>query len=191
MFHVLWDERQCDDYEWLINKIEMELNFIPERPYHWFLFYPMRHHTKKHDNYLSAAEYNALMTEIENNFTRCDKEAFTALLRVYMADKDITAPELYNAALVEKSYFYQILRGDHVPSRDAAIRIILALYLDIEEATKLMNTLGYSFFGKNRRDIIITACIEHGAGLYITELLLNKYGESSLCNKSILHDKEF
>jgi hypothetical protein len=166
----------------LIKKIETKLSgYVSLFDFDYTLCYP-----DEHKPHLSGSELTALMGAIEEQFKHSDGQAFTTLLNAFMSDKKIKARNLYTAALVEKSYFYQIRGGKHAPARDTVIRLALALKLNTEETLKLLQTLGYGFFEKSRRDIIIMACVEHRAGVYTAEVLLAKYGEFSLCNKVIL-----
>jgi hypothetical protein len=166
--------------ERLIRVLDLRLDKLAGSPAAVILLYP-----GESESPLSGSEFRALIDAVEHQFETSDGKAFTTLLRAYMTVKKTRARDLYSAALIEKSYFYQILSGKHIPARDTVIRIALGLKISLEESRKLLQALGYCFFEKNRRDIIIMTCIENQAGLYVTEMLLDRYGEISLCKKTV------
>ena len=163
----------------LIKIIDAKLGCLPENPFgtDFIFFYPTDRETSLPDD-----ELMSLTTTIEHELEYCDGKAFTALLQAHMKARGITARALYTAALVEKSYFYQLLNGTHLPSRDLAIRLCFGLKLSLAESGELLQSIGYVFYKRSRRDIVITECLKHRASLYTVETLLDRYGEVPLCN---------
>lgn len=82
---------------------------------------------------------------------------------------------------IERSYYYQIMKGTKHPSRDKVIRLILGGGLSLKEATRALELSGNApLYPKSRRDIIITVAINQSASVVDTNLLLDKYGEKPL-----------
>ena len=168
----------------LIKTIDSKLSHLLPKPFgsDFIFFNPDGFETNLPDSGLKA-----LTTAIEHEFENCDGDTFAVLLQAHMKARNITARSFYTAALVEKSYFYQLLSGKHLPSRDLAIRLCFGLKLSLAESRELLQSIGYVFYERNRRDIVIIECLKHRTGLYIAELLLDRYGEISLCNRPAKH----
>lgn len=82
---------------------------------------------------------------------------------------------------IERSYYYQIMKGTKHPSRDKVLRLILGAGLSLKEATRALELSGNApLYPKSRRDIILTVAINQGASVVDTNLLLDKYGEKPL-----------
>lgn len=97
------------------------------------------------------------------------------------AVKAIGSVELIHRSSLERSYYYQIMKGTRKPGRDKVIRLCLAAGLNLRETTRALELSGNAtLYPKRRRDIILTVAINQKAGVINTNLLLDKYGESPL-----------
>lgn len=97
------------------------------------------------------------------------------------AVKAIGSVELIHKSSLERSYYYQIMKGTRKPGRDKVIRLCLAAGLNLRETTRALELSGNAtLYPKRRRDIILTVAINQKAGVINTNLLLDKYGESPL-----------
>lgn len=97
------------------------------------------------------------------------------------AVKSIDSVELIRRSSLERSYYYQIMKGTRKPGRDKVIRLCLAAGLSLHETTRALELSGNAtLYPKRRRDIILTVAINQKAGVINTNLLLDKYGESPL-----------
>ena len=95
--------------------------------------------------------------------------------------KAIGSVELIHRSSLERSYYYQIMKGTRKPGRDKVIRLCLAAGLNLRETTRALELSGNAtLYPKRRRDIILTVAINQKAGVINTNLLLDKYGESPL-----------
>ena len=93
----------------------------------------------------------------------------------------LTAPEIYHAADVDKSFYSQIMNHRKKPGRDTALRLCLGAGLSLKETTRALEILGHApLYARNRRDIIISVAINHHATLNELNLLLEKYREKIL-----------
>ena len=82
---------------------------------------------------------------------------------------------------IEKSYYYQIMKGSRNPGRDKVIRLCIAAGLTNRETTRTLELSGNApLYPKNRRDIIITVGINQHASVDDINLLLDKYKEEPL-----------
>ena len=118
----------------------------------------MKHH-KVTDSYKSFVEY------------------FKSLSNV----KKLSDSELIKLSGVEKSYYYQIMKGTRNPSRDKVLRLCIGAGLTTEETTRALELNECAIlYPMNKRDIIISVAINQHASVMDTNLLLDKYGEKPL-----------
>lgn len=89
--------------------------------------------------------------------------------------------ELIQSSGLERSYYYQMMKGTRSPGRDKVLRLCLAAGLDLKETTRALELSGNAvLYPRSRRDIILTVAINQKAGVIDANLLLNKYGEEPL-----------
>lgn len=89
--------------------------------------------------------------------------------------------ELIQKSGLERSYFYQVMKGTRSPGRDKVLRLCFAAGLTLRETTRALELSGNApLYPKNRRDIIITVAINQSASVDDANLLLYKYGEEPL-----------
>ena len=82
---------------------------------------------------------------------------------------------------LERSYFYQVMKGTRSPGRDKVLRLCLAAGLNLRETTRALELSGNAvLYARNRRDIILTVAINQMADVDDTNLLLFRYGEKPL-----------
>ena len=82
---------------------------------------------------------------------------------------------------LERSYFYQVMKGTRSPGRDKVLRLCLAAGLNLKETTRALELSGNAvLYPRRRRDIILTVAINQMADVDDTNLLLYKYGERPL-----------
>ena len=113
----------------------------------------------------------------EGDEERTFVEFFQSLDKV----KQMTNAELIRNSDLEKSYFYQIMKGNRVPSRDKAIRLCLGAGLNLDEASQaLILNENASLYLKKKRDRILAFALEKGLSVTETNLLLDEEGESPL-----------
>ena len=106
---------------------------------------------------------------------------FIDYLRSIIEAKKITDSELITKSGIEKSYYYQIMKGSRNPGRDKVIRLCIAAGLTNRETTRTLELSGNApLYPKNRRDIIITVGINQHASVDDINLLLDKYKEEPL-----------
>ena len=106
---------------------------------------------------------------------------FTEYFRSLQKVQNTESSELIQKSGLERSYYYQVMKGSRSPSRDKVLRLCIAAGLDLRETTRALELSGNAtLYPKNRRDIILTVAINQSASVDDTNLLLFKYGEDPL-----------
>ena len=74
----------------------------------------------------------------------------------YIREKDLTEPEVYKAAQIDRRLFSKIISNkDYKPSKDTVLAFIFALRLTLGEGKDLLERAGYTLSHSIRRDIIL------------------------------------
>lgn len=106
---------------------------------------------------------------------------FPDFFRSLPAYSQMESGELITRSGLERSYFYQVMKGTRSPGRDKVLRLCLAAGLSLKETTRALELSGNAvLYPRSRRDIILTVAINQKAGVIDANLLLNKYGEEPL-----------
>lgn len=103
------------------------------------------------------------------------KEDFSIYLKRLIIEKNFKTIEVINQSYIEKSYFYQILKGSKNPSRDKTLQIALSMNLDKEEALKLLHIAGYGLSHEVKRDFIILYCMKNKLDTFKTNDILSEF----------------
>lgn len=78
-------------------------------------------------------------------------------------------------------YFYDIINGRKMPTKDKVVRLSLAMNLTLEECQKALKISGRSaLYPRVRRDSIIIYALENQLTIFRCDELLKKYGEECL-----------
>jgi transcriptional regulator with XRE-family HTH domain len=106
---------------------------------------------------------------------------FAEYFRSLPAAHSMDSAELIRRSGLERSYFYQVMKGKRNPGRDKVLRLCLGAGLSLKETTRALELSGNAvLYPRKRRDIILTLAINQKAGVDDTNLLLFKYGEDPL-----------
>jgi hypothetical protein len=105
-------------------------------------------------------------------------EYFMSLEKV----KQMREADLVKASGIERSYCYQLLNGTRPnPGRDKIIRLCLAAKLSVKESCRALKVADEAvLYARNRRDAIITYCIQNGLSAEETNILLDHFSEKPL-----------
>ena len=88
-------------------------------------------------------------------------ETFSQMLLRLMKEHNMTAPELYNEACVDRKLFSKIKNNDNYqPKKYIAVSFALALQLSLVDTKKLLESAGYALSRSNFKDLVIASCIE-------------------------------
>ena len=95
--------------------------------------------------------------------------------------KEMDRGELIRNSGLERSYFYQVMKGTRSSGRDKVLRLCLAAGLNLRQTTRALELSGNAaLYARNRRDIILTVAVNQMADVDDTNLLLFRYGERPL-----------
>ena len=95
--------------------------------------------------------------------------------------KEMDRGELIRNSGLERSYFYQVMKGTRSPGRDKVLRLCLAAGLNLRQTKRALELSGNAaLYARNRRDIILTVAVNQMADVDDTNLLLFRYGERPL-----------
>lgn len=89
--------------------------------------------------------------------------------------------DVVNKADISYIYFYEILQGKKIPSKDKIVRIALALDMSLEECQQALTFCNQSrLYPRIKRDSCIIYAIEHKYNVLQLQDLLIKTGEPEL-----------
>lgn len=89
--------------------------------------------------------------------------------------------DIINKADLSYCYFYDIINGRKIPSKDKIIRIALAMKLDIDDCQEALRISGKSaLYPRIRRDSVLIYAINKGYSVYEANDLLAEHGEELL-----------
>ena len=121
------------------------------------------------DNYFSDNEDSFVNEDI--------KEFWENLIEKNARSKS----NIINKADVNYCYFYDIINGRKMPTKDKVIRLALAMKLNLDECQKALKLSGRSaLYPRLRRDSILIYAIENKLTIFRCDELLEKYGEECL-----------
>ncbi|MCQ2604404.1 MAG: hypothetical protein MJ215_05110 [Spirochaetia bacterium] len=90
--------------------------------------------------------------------------SFVERLLYYIDKKNMTNPQVYNAAGIKPDCFSKIISGKTKRAeKNNVISLIFALKLDLEEAEDLLESAQYRLLDDNQSDIIIKFCLEENS----------------------------
>lgn len=125
---------------------------------------------------------DALRRNGDTSIPLCTNLTFVEKLIQYMDEKKLDNPEVYKKANVDRRLFSKMLSNPkYNPSKDTAIALVLALKLNLENATDMLERAGYALSHSDKRDIIIEYFISEGIyDLYNINVFLYLMNEKPL-----------
>ena len=89
-------------------------------------------------------------------------ETFREMLLRLMNERDMSAPEVYTQACMDRKLFSKILSSDdYQPRKYTVVRLALALDLSLDETNEFMNNAGFALSHGKLKDLVIEYCIKH------------------------------
>ena len=121
-------------------------------------------------------------TQLETYLDKLEEQRLPEAFRDYFfsleAVKSLQAAELIGKSGIERTYFYQLQRGERKPGRDKALALCIAARLSLKETQRALEIAGINpLYSRNRRDAIIIFCIERRLTMTDTNELLEQFGE--------------
>ena len=93
-------------------------------------------------------------------------ETLSEHLMMLLDRKNLLRSDVVNNSGLEKSYVYQIFKGEKKPSRDKLIAIAFGLHLNEEETQRMLKLAGHSeLYARVTRDALILFAIQHGMSI--------------------------
>ena len=106
---------------------------------------------------------------------------FSELLFRLMEEQGLKAKEVIRSCRMERSYFYHILSGKKIPSRNMTIRIGLCIRADLQDINRLLRLAGAAgLYPKLKRDALLIYAIQRQLSMEQTNLLLLEHDEIPL-----------
>lgn len=138
--------------------------------------------TKKLNDILSGIDNTRDMEKFMEKPKVTDSfKTFPDYFRSLPSVQQLESSELIQRSGLERSYYYQVIKGTRSPGRDKILRLCLAAGLSLRETTRALELSGNApLYPKNRRDIILTVAVNQSASVDDANLLLFKYGEEPL-----------
>ncbi len=111
----------------------------------------------------------------------CDERAFSSYIKDYLERNSISLSSLQKKSYIERSYFYQIVRGCKNPGRDKVVSIALAAGMTLQDAQlALQKAGGWSLCCVDPRDCVLIYAVNKSLSIAETNSLLEHYGEGRL-----------
>ena len=137
---------------------------------------------------ISTAELNhgiRTATDIEDYLDREKDQLLTLGLHEYLTlllkQKGLSRAEVVRRSLLDRTYLYQIFRGERLPSRDKLLAIAFGMGLTVEETQRTLRLGGYSeLYPRVERDALILFAILHGYKITEADSLLIDHGCDTL-----------
>ena len=102
-------------------------------------------------------------------------------LRQMLTQHRISKQDALKAANLDYSLGYQIFNGYRKPSRNALLRLALAMGLSLDETQRLLKIAQRGeLYPKARRDAAILFCIQNRMDVFDADILLERIGEELL-----------
>ena len=108
-------------------------------------------------------------------------QSFRQYFQSLPAVQNMDSGDLIQKSGLERSYYYQVMKGTRRPGRDKVLRLCLGAGLTLRQTTRALELSGNAvLYPRNRRDIILTVAINQKAGVDDANILLFNYGEDPL-----------
>lgn len=129
------------------------------------------------ENLLNTQDFDSFLNENNENFT---EDIFCDCLCKFCESKNISKSDMVKNSGIERTYAYQIIRGDRSPTRNKVLQFAIGLGLDLDETQYLLRIAHHSgLYARIKRDAAIIFCIEHHLSYTETESMLNSIGEKT------------
>lgn len=105
-------------------------------------------------------------------------------LMMLLKQKGLKRSKVVVSSGLEKSYVFQIFKGQKNPSRDKLIAIAFGMQLNEEETQRLLKIAGHSeLYPRIKRDAIILYAIQRSINIWRTDRKLDEYNLPTLLPK--------
>lgn len=95
-----------------------------------------------------------------------EEPQFSTCLKKLLTERHVSVEEFSKAALISRSFAYQLLQGKRLPERNKIIRMSLELKFTFEECERLLKLANKgSLYPKIDRDAVLINSLEKGLGV--------------------------
>lgn len=133
------------------------------------------------DLLLILQEAEAIDPLLDDLSPQLNPPSFSERLLLHMEERGLSIAQLSEAAMLSRSFTYQLCSGTRTPGRDIILRIALALELTVDEAQRLLRAAQRgALYPRVRRDAIIIFCLNRKKGVCEADEILTGHGELPL-----------
>ncbi len=123
-------------------------------------------------------------SDLESHIDSLDGVAsrgYGSYLQQYLAEHDISVTSLSRLAFMDRSYCYQIIRGEKHPGRDKIVAIALACGMTLEETQRGLEIASEGIlYSRSRRDSVLIYAVNNKFSVVSANALLEQYKETTL-----------
>lgn len=110
-----------------------------------------------------------------------EQPTFCNYLYELMEKRRLSARDMIDRTGIHRSYFYAVLAGQKIPSKNVTLRISLTMGCSLAETNQLLRLAGLSsLYPRLRADTVLIYAVEHKATPQETNEMLEKAGEEPL-----------
>ena len=130
-------------------------------------------------------------SEVEEIFENVEEVPPVGESLYRLMDKKRTKPtDLISQSGIERSYFYHILSGKKLPSRNILLRLCLCLRASLTDTNQILKYGGQAtLYARNHRDALLIFAINHSLGMAGANELLLSHQELPLYREETKHAK--
>ncbi len=129
------------------------------------------------DELLSAPDPDTFIEEHD-----LEKRTLAEYLQELLEEKRLERAQVVHMANLNETFGYQIFKGERNPSRNKVLQIAFAMALSLRETNRALWCAGVNSLNcKDRRDAIITFCLDRGCSLQKVNEELYRFGEETIC----------
>lgn len=121
---------------------------------------------------ISNKSYESYLEENEDSFIQNDLSEYWQNL---LNNCPMKKTDIINKADVGYTFFYDIIKGKKIPSRDTICKIHISMNRGLEVCQTTLKIYNWaSLYPKNKRDSIIIYGLTHGLALYEVDAMLRQ-----------------
>ncbi len=125
-----------------------------------------------------GTDINDYLKSNPNSFIEINLKEFWSRM---IENSGLSKYDIINKSDFSYNYFYEVIGGKRIPSKDKIIRLVLAMHLELEDCQTALKYCGYApLYPRIKRDSLIIYAVTHKYSVFQAIELLNNSGEDSL-----------
>lgn len=122
--------------------------------------------------------YEDYLSEHSDSFIQND---LSQIWKEIIEESCLKKSDIINSADIGYTFFYDIIRGAKIPSRDKIFRLSFALSLPLEKVQSILRIYGWSMlYPKFKRDSVIIYALTHSLSFSECQELLSENSEEEI-----------